>query len=291
MTTPEENAKRKGSSLGILAGRGPLPLAVADAAASQGRRVFIIGIIGRSDKSIERHPHAWVRYGALGKTLELLRREECRELILIGPLDRPKLFQFWPDWGAIKVLPDLLKLLRQGDDGLLSGVVRYFEEEHGFLIRPAEVVAAELAAPGGLQTSRAPTERDMIDVHLAVEIARTHGAEDLGQGAIVADGIELAREASDGTDAMLKRVAAERSPSSTRSGVLVKLPKPGQERRVDLPTLGVQTVENAAAAGLSGIAYEAGGALIADHASVVARANDLGLFVLGLPPGTSERAT
>lgn len=294
--SPVSEHDQKRGTLGILAGRGPLPLAVADAAASQGRAVFIVGIKGRTDAGIERHPHTWVRYGALGQTLARLKQAECRELILIGPIDRPRLFQFWPDWGAIKVLPDLLKLLRQGDDGLLSGVVAYFEKEHGFLIRPAEDVAAELTAPVGLQTRNAPKDQDMADLKLAIEIVRAHGAEDLGQGAVVADGVELAREASDGTDAMLKRVAVMRADADARAereaprrtGVLLKLPKPGQERRVDLPTIGVLTVENAAKAGLAGIAYEADGTLIADHKAVVERANELDLFVLGLPAGTSE---
>lgn len=289
MISPHQHAKDTKPTLGILAGRGPLPLAVADAAVSQGHKVFIVGIKGRSDTSIERHAHAWVRYGALGKTLTLLKQNACDELVLIGPIDRPQLFQFWPDWGALKVLPDLLRLLRQGDDGLLTGVVHYFEEEHGFRIRPAEEVAAELAAPAGLQTVHGPSAADQADIELAIAIVRAHGAEDLGQGAIVANGEELAREASDGTDAMLLRVAANRSKEGGRSGVLLKLPKPGQERRVDLPTIGLQTVENARLAGLAGIAYEAEGALIADdHAKLVERADELGLFILGLPAGTGE---
>ncbi len=285
MTTPAHEL----SALGIIAGQGPLPTAVADAAIAQGRAVFIIGIKGRSNKAIERYNHAWVRFGAVGSTIELLKKNKCRDLVLIGPMSRPRIFvDFWPDLGSFRLLPDLIRLLRKGDDGLLTGVVKYFEEVHGFHIRPAEEVAAELVAPEGLLSARAPSSAELSDIHIAISIVQKRGSEDLGQGAIVAAGEILDVEDESGTDAMLKRVATARPGQHPPSGVLVKLPKPGQDRRVDLPAIGTATVENAAAAGLSGIAYEAFGALIADVDGVARRADDLGLFVIGLPEGTGD---
>ena len=127
----------------------------------------------------------------------------------------------------------------------------------------------------------------MKDIRLAVQIVRERGARDLGQGAIVACEELLEVEDAAGTDAMLRRTAASRQ-GEEQCGVLVKLPKPGQERRVDLPTIGIKTLENAAVAGLVGIAYEANGALFVDFVKTVARANELGLFILGLPEGTGE---
>lgn len=273
--------------LGIIAGKGSLPLSVAQAAVAAGRPVFILGIRGTSDPSIEKYNHAWVRSGAIGKALALLKQQNCRELVLIGPMDRPNIFTFWPDWGALRVLPEIFGLLRQGDDGLLSGVVKYFEEVHGFCILPAEEIAGGLVAPVGVSSTRKPSAGDMKDVHLAVQIVRERGALDLGQGAIVAREEVLEVEDETGTDAMLRRAVASRR-GAERQGVLVKLPKPGQERRVDLPTIGIKTVENAAAAGLVGIAYEAAGALFVDFETTVARADALGLFVIGLPEGTGE---
>ncbi len=273
--------------LGIFAGSGPLPAIVAEAAVAKGRSVFIVAIKGWSDPSIAQFPHAWVRYGALGKSIQLLKQAECRELVMIGPLNRPTIFNFRPDWTILKSLVHVLGLLRRGDDGLLSGTVQYFEETHGFHIRPAEEVAAELVAPLGLLTNVSPSDEDMVDVHMAIEIVRERGRNDLGQGAVVSEGLMLDVEDEQGTDAMLRRVA-QVSEHTRGRGVLVKLPKPGQERRVDLPTLGITTVENAATAGLAGIAYEASGALIADVEGVSHRADDLGLFVIGLPPGTGE---
>jgi len=273
--------------LGIIAGKGTLPLSVAQAAVAAGRPVFVLGIRGTSDPSIEKYNHAWVRSGAIGKTLALLKQQKCRELVLIGPMDRPNIFTFWPDLGALRLLPDIFKLLQQGDDGLLSGVVKYFEEVHGFRILPAEEIAGGLVAPVGISSARKPSEADMKDVRLAVQIVRERGARDLGQGAIVACEELLEVEDAAGTDAMLRRTAASRQ-GEEQCGVLVKLPKPGQERRVDLPTIGIKTLENAAVAGLVGIAYEANGALFVDFVKTVARANELGLFILGLPEGTGE---
>ncbi len=278
------------SALGIIAGGGPLPGVVAEAAAAKGRAVFIVGIKGWSDQSIEQFPHAWVRYGALGKTIELLKQAQCRELVMIGPLDRPTLFNFRPDMTILRSLGHVLSLLSRGDDGLLSGTVKYFEETHGFHIRPAEEVAADLVAPAGALTKTEPSLADETDIRMAIDIVRERGAKDLGQGAVVAGGQVLDVEDTAGTDEMLKRVSrlSGRSTDAAKSGVLVKLPKPGQERRIDLPTLGLTTVENAAAAGLAGIAYEASGALIANVAGVGERADELGLFVVGLPAGTGE---
>ncbi len=277
-------------ALGIVAGGGPLPGIVAEAAVAKGRPVFLVGIKGWSDPAIEQFPHAWVRYGALGKTIDLLKEARCRELVMIGPLDRPTLFNFRPDWIILRSIVHVLGLLRRGDDGLLSGTIKYFEEEHGFHIRPAEEFAAELVAPSGLLTKVKPSLADETDIQMAVDIVRKRGAKDLGQGAVVAGGQVLDVEDVAGTDEMLKRVA--RLPARRlRSGVLVKLPKPGQERRIDLPTLGLTTVENAAAAGLAGIAYEASGALIANSDGVGKRADELGLFVVGLQAGTGEGKT
>ena len=276
-------------ALGIIAGQGPLPMAVADAALAQGRAVFIIGIKGRSNPEIDRYAHAWVRFGAIGATIDLLKKNKCRDLVLIGPMKRPTLFvDFWPDLGAIKLLPAIVKLLRQGDDGLLSGVVKYFEEVHGFHIRPAEEVAAALVAPEGLLSAKEPSSVDLADIRIAIDIVRKRGGDDLGQGAVVATGEVLDVEDDSGTDAMLKRVAATRTDADAAGGVLVKLPKPGQDRRVDLPAIGVATVENTASAQLAGIAYEASGALIADAEGVARRADELGIFVIGLPVGTGE---
>lgn len=275
------------SPLGIVAGRGPLPLAVAHAARAKGRCVFMVAVEGETE-GVEDFPHKWVRVGALGSTIEALKKAGCRDLVMIGPMSRPTLRTFRPDWGAFRVLAQIVRLLRKGDDGLLSGIVQYFEDEHGFNILAAEEVAEDMVAPGGLLTKSAPGETALRDIDLAITEVRARGQRDLGQGAVARSGEIVAVEKEDGTDAMLRRIQPDRSASGSRSGVLVKLPKQGQERRIDLPTIGLTTVDNAAAAGLEGIAYEAAGALIADVKEVAEEADRLGLFVIGLPEGTGE---
>lgn len=271
--------------LGVAAGGGPLPLAVADAARAAGRDVFIVGVRGAAGPDIERYPHGWVRVGAMGHFLRLFKQAGCDDIVIIGPMNRPRLRDIVPDFRGLLLLPRFIRRLRSGDDALLRGVVEFLEE-NGLNVVGAETVLPRLLAVEGLLTKRAPNTSQERDIDIAIAAARDIGARDIGQGAIVRDGVVIALEDEKGTDAMLRRVAAERrGDAKGREGVLVKLPKPAQERRVDLPTIGVRTVENAAAAGLAGVAVEAGGTIVNDAEEVARRADELGLFVLGFPHG------
>lgn len=275
-----------GRALGLIAGRGPVPLAVAEAAVSAGRRVFIVGLDGFADPDINRFPHGWVRLGQFGRAVRLLRAAGCRDLVMCGPLTRPSLWRTRPDWLGLRLVPRFVRLLRLGDDALLSGIVDVFEQR-GFRVVSVEDVAQGLRAPEGVVTRASPDEPARKDIEIAAAAARGLGARDVGQGAVARGGEVIALEDAGGTDAMLDAVLRSHQ---GRAGVLVKLPKPQQDRRVDLPTIGVTTVEKAAAAGLAGIAVEAGGALVFDIEAVARRADELGLFVVGLPPRDAVRA-
>lgn len=287
------NSSANSRKLGIAAGSGPLPVAIARAAKADGRDVFIIGIEGAAGKDIEAFPHAWVRIGALGEFLRLLKREGCEDIVLIGGIKRPDLSKLGLDMTAVKLLPRLASWMKEGDDGLLRGLADFLEKDHGFRLLGAHEIAASLLAPEGLLTKAGPSSQDESDMDVAARAALTIGALDIGQGAVACRGIVLALEAAEGTDEMLKRVAnlrdSLRGSDAKREGVLVKLSKPGQERRLDLPTIGVETVERAAAAGLAGIAVEAGGALIADAEAVSRAANAKGMFVIGIAHTRIER--
>tara|TARA_R110002110_G_scaffold29413_7_gene105081 strand:- start:3640 stop:4530 length:891 start_codon:yes stop_codon:yes gene_type:complete len=284
MATAEKPRK-----LGIAAGSGPLPVALADAARAAGREVFIIGIEGAAGEDIARYPHAWVRIGAMGELLRLLKTEECEDIVLIGGIKRPDLSKLGLDMTGMKLLPRLVKWMKQGDDGLLRGLAEFFEKDHGFRVVGAHEIAANLLVPEALLTKSVPSTQAEADIDVAVRATLAIGALDIGQGAVACRGIVLAVEAAEGTDLMLQRVASLpprlRGSIEAREGVLVKLSKPGQERRVDMPTIGVETVANAAAAGLAGIAVEAGGTLVVDGEAVARTANRLGLFVVGLGSG------
>lgn len=278
----------KQPKLAIIAGQGPLPIALASAAKAAGRDVFIVALEGESDRAIEHFPHAWLPIGALGRFLKLLKDEACKEVVLVGPIVRPDLTKIRPDMLGLKLLPRFVRLMRQGDDGLLRGIVEFLEKDHGFRVIAPEQVSADLRAPAGTLTKASPINVQQADIERAVAVLDALGPLDVGQGVIVCRGVVLAVEASEGTDAMLDRVAilspTIRGTPDARDGVLVKKPKAGQERRIDLPTIGVQTVERAAAAGLAGIAVEAGGALIYDVTQTIRAADAQGLFIIGLDP-------
>lgn len=279
-------------ALGILAGGGPLPGRVAAAAQAGGREVFVVGLDGYAEPAVlAPFAHDWVRLGAAGRILALLRARRCRDLVLVGPVRRPSLLDLRPDAEGTRLLARIGRAAFGGDDGLLAAIVRVLAEE-GFRVLGAHEVLTEAVAPCGRLGRHAPDAQAMADIGRGIAVAAALGAVDVGQGCIVQQGIVLAVEAIEGTDAMLARAAGLRRPGP--GGVLVKLVKPGQERRADLPTIGPATIAAAAAAGLRGVAVEAGGTLLTDRAGLVAAADAAGLFLIGIDPAThsdEERAT
>jgi DUF1009 family protein len=223
-----------------------------------------------------------VKWGEVGRLFSTLEDRGCRDLVIIGGVKRPDLKNIRFDLGAIRDLPRLLRLGLGGDDRLLSAVVRFFEEK-GYRVYGADDVAPELLAGEGSLGARAPTPENLADIETGFRILDALGPFDVGQAVIVAKGLVLAVEAIEGTDAMLARCAAWRQNQRNRdrSGVLVKAPKPGQEQRVDLPTIGPETVRRAAEARLSGIAVMADHVLMAHRAATVTAADDHGLFLYG----------
>ncbi|MGC8475801.1 MAG: LpxI family protein [Acetobacteraceae bacterium] len=276
--------------IGIIAGGGWLPAALAAALAAEGRGLFLVGIEGHADPAaLAPHPHVMLRLGAAGAILEALRQAGCRELVLLGTIRRPSLAALRPDTGGARILARLGRAFFAGDDGLLSAVIRVLGEE-GFTVRGAQELLPGLLAPPGPLTRARPDAEAEADIARGIAVARALGAADVGQGCVVQQGLVLAVEAVEGTDAMLARAAALARPGP--GGVLVKLVKPGQDRRADLPTLGPATIEAAAAAGLRGIAYTAGATLLAEPARLAREADARGIFLLGLaadpPPSSGE---
>lgn len=270
--------------LGIIAGGGKLPSVVAEAAEARGLPLHIVGIRGEASSAIERFPHTWVKWGEVGKLFDALNRHDCRDLVIIGGVTRPDLANVRLDLGAVRNLPFLISLGMGGDDHVLSSVVRFLEKK-GYRVHGADDVAPELLAGEGKIGQHAPSAEDKADINLAFKVVESLGRLDVGQAAVVAKGYVVAVEAAEGTDAMLERCAALRKSGRARGsgliGVLVKAPKPGQEERVDLPTIGPETVNKAAAAALAGIAVAAGQVLIAERDATVETANRHGLFIVG----------
>lgn len=269
-------------TLGILAGGGRLPGQVAAAARAAGRGVFMIGLEGFADPAVlAPWPHEVVRILAAGRIIAALHEHGCRDLVLVGPVRRPSLLDLRPDAEGARILARIGRAAFAGDDGLLAAVVRVFAEE-GFRVLGAHEILDEALGPMGLLSRVGPDAVSMADIRRGVVVARTLGAIDVGQGCVVQQGMVLAVEAAEGTDAMLARCSSLARPG--RGGVLVKLVKPGQDRRADLPTVGPETMRGAADAGLRGVAFEAGGTILAERDAAVAAADAAGLFLLGLGP-------
>jgi UDP-2,3-diacylglucosamine hydrolase len=277
--------------LALICGGGTLPLAVADIVANRGRKVVLFALYGAAEGTpVERFPHHWIYIGQLGKFLRLLRANGCRDVVFIGSLVRPSLWQVHPDLKGLSTLPRVLKAFRGGDNHLLIGMGKLLEDEGLRLLGPHEVAPEILVPPGTLGHVQA-TERDRADIDLGFEYLRATGPFDVGQAVVVAGKHVLAVEAAEGTDQMLARMAELRENGRVRapsgSGVLVKAPKRGQDRRYDLPGIGPQTIEGAARAGLAGIAVVAGATIIAEPERLVAAADRAKLFVVGAPAGTA----
>lgn len=278
--------------LGIIAGGGELPIAVARNARTSGRPVYLLGLRGAADDAIAEFEHDWISLGEVRRTFELLHEHGCRDVILCGRVARPRFSDMRPDAKGVLLLPKLVNAARKGDDALLRAVVDIFEREGFHAVGIAEA-APELIAQEGACGRFAPSKEDHKDIARAFRVVRALGRLDVGQAACVCGGLVLAVEAAEGTDAMIARIAQLpeniRGTSAAPRGVLVKALKPIQDRRTDLPVIGVETVRNVAAAGLRGIAIEAGNSLIIDRDAVVAMANAAAIFVYGFAPtiGTS----
>ncbi|MEM9171023.1 MAG: UDP-2,3-diacylglucosamine diphosphatase LpxI [Pseudomonadota bacterium] len=286
---PETGRWRK---LGVVAGGGALPGRVAAAARGRKEDVFVIRLKGFADDHVADFPGADCGLAEAGKLISLLKDAGCDAVVLAGRVSRPDFAALAPDWRGAALLPKAVAAAAKGDGALLSLLVDTLEGE-GFRVVGAEEAAGDLRAGAGALTVAAPGPHDLDDIAKAAALVAALGPFDVGQGAVVSAGRILAVEAVEGTDAMLARCAgfadADRG-GAGRRGVLVKRPKPGQELRVDLPTLGVRTIEGAAAAGLAGVAFEAGAALIVDVAASVRAADAHGLFLYGFSPDAPRRA-
>ena len=267
------------AKLGIIAGGGELPARLVEVCRASGRAVFVLAFEGQTDPAtVVGVEHAWVRLGQVTPALKALHGAGVEELVLLGPVKRPGLNEIGIDLRGARFLA---KVTAQGlgDDGLLRAAIGALEDE-GFTVIGADDVLTGLLAPRGPIGAGRPDAQAESDIARGLEVLRALGAVDIGQAVVVQQGIVLGVEADEGTDGLLARCAdlARDGPG----GVLVKICKPGQARRVDLPTLGAETVAGAVRAGLRGLAVEAGGTLIVDLAAVVAAADSAGIFLIGI---------
>lgn len=300
MTTPTTRADSglriklaAGDRVGIVAGHGRLPVNVAQGLAAAGHSPFIVHIEGETESGtgLAAYDHEFLQLEDFAGLVPLLRRHHITHVVLAGGIERR------PNWRAVRprlslltLLPKAIAALAKGDDGLLRALVRGLEG-YGFKVVGAHEIVPDLLAEEGPMTRTQPRKADWADLKAGLVAARAIGALDIGQAAVAIGGRAIALEGIEGTDQLLARVAGMRGHgrlAGKTGGVLVKCAKPGQELRADLPAIGPATVEGAYAAGLAGIGVEAGGSLVLDFGRMVERADELGLFVVGLASGVPE---
>lgn len=276
--------------LAIVCGGGAFPPAVARAAEAAGRRVVMFPLRGFAGDEVESWPHVWVHLGQFGRLTTELRRRGCRDVVFIGTVLRPRIRDLRLDFAGLRRLPRVFGMLRGGDNHLLSSVGQLFEEE-GYRLLGAHEVAPGILAPAGRLGGIEPGVEDRADIDVGRRALEALSPFDVGQAVVVVNGHVVAVEAAEGTDLMLGRCTELRAVGRLKTppgrGVLVKLPKRGQDRRFDLPSLGARTVEGVAKAGLAGIAVEAGGVIVPDTEELVRAADAAGIFLVGLPPASN----
>jgi len=266
--------------LGIIAGAGALPICLVHACEQMKRPYFVVGLKDclAKDAFPKGTPLAWIRLGALGKGLKLLKKNEVEEVVMIGAVKRPSFVGLWPD---CKCLSMLLKNGKKalGDDALLKILIKELEDS-GFGVVGIDEILPHLLIKKGVYGRVLPTPQDTTDIHRGVEVARKLGEVDVGQAVVVQQGLVLAVEGIEGTDALIRRSKDLKRKGGR--GVLVKAAKPQQDRRADLPTIGPDTVRAVAESGLAGIAVQADSVLFSEADRAVKLANQLGVFIVGV---------
>lgn len=270
--------------LGIIAAGGDLPVALAEQCQAAGRPYFVARVLPFADPALATHPNDAHDLGSMGARIEALKQAGCDAVVFVGQASRQNLASLKWDEVGLSMLPALAAGAREGDDALLRALLGE-HAKHGFQIVGADEVTADMVAPAGALGAVAPSASDLQDIQHAARVVAALGALDVGQAAVVCAGLTLGVEAQEGTDALLHRIAdlppIVRGAPERRRGVLLKRPKPIQERRVDLPVVGVRTIEGAVEAGLAGVAIEAGAALLVRREALIAAADAAGLFVYG----------
>lgn len=279
--------------LAIIAGGGLLPRYVAEAARARGETPYILALRNEAGDDWSDFDHEVISIGNYAGIGAAFRRHGIGRAVLSGWVRRR------PEWRDIHAplrmllaVPSVVRtLLKGGDDAVLRMVIRLIEAEGVRVVGAHEIVPDLLGCEGPL--GKVAPDRDAeADIAAATAAAQALGRLDVGQGAVAVGGRVVALEGAEGTDGMLERVAALRAAgriSQRRKGVLVKLCKPGQDMRADLPAIGVETLSRARAAGLAGIAVEAGRSLVLERDAIIAEADANGLFVTGIVPDTMEK--
>lgn len=267
----------------IIAGNGLLPQVVAEALEKKGNPPFVVCLKGEADDSLRRFDNETISVVEFTRLIKVLKQSGAKNVILAGGVrQRPHLSDIRLDWTTIRALPRIFRALGKGDDALLRAFIGLLES-YGFHMVGAHQIVPDILAPAAsVLTTKVPDKKEQRNIDLAREAAVMLGKLDVGQGAIAVGGRVVALEGVEGTDNMIERIKQMRAEGRIprQGGVLVKCAKPIQDERADLPTIGIDTVSNIAAAGLSGIAIEAGRTVMLSYHDTVQAANAQNLFIV-----------
>lgn len=265
--------------IGLIAGGGMLPRCVIDDCLSRGIDVFVVAIEGQTPSElVQGMPHVYTHFGAVGHIFQTLKDQGINDLVLAGSMKRPNFFELRPDLKALKII-GRIGFRALGDDGLLKALRSELEDE-GFTLHGVQKFSSQLIAKEGVFGSVCPLYEDKETIRLGLKVSQVIGSLDIGQSVIVQHGQVIGVEAVEGTDALIERCSTLMK--TGRGGILVKTSKPQQDKELDLPTIGVRTIEKAHACGLRGIVIEAGHSIILDINSVVKLADRYNIFIQGI---------
>jgi UDP-2,3-diacylglucosamine hydrolase len=291
ISNPTANASANTQGWGLIAGNGRFPFLVLEAARSQGIEMAVIAIKEEASPEIERVAKRlhWVSLGELSRTIDLLHQEGVSQAVMAGQVKHNKIFSsIRPDWKLAKLL---FSLPRKNTDALIGAVARVLEED-GIRLVDSTIFLKPLLPEPGVLTRRAPNQHEAEDIAYGLGVARRVAGMDIGQTVVIADRACIAVEAMEGTDETIAR-GARIAPG--RPLVVVKVSKPGQDMRFDVPIVGLATIEQMKSAGATALALDAGRTLLFDRAQLIERADAAGIAIQAVPaavaaePGNASR--
>lgn len=265
--------------IGLIAGSGMMPVEIIKCCKEKGIDVFVVGLSPFAlEETFADVPHAFAKIGEAGKIIKALKENDIVDVVLAGGIKRPSFKELIPDWEGVKIIAKMA-MSKLGDDGMFRAVIDEFESR-GFRILGIEEVAEEMLFASGVYGKVKPSAADMDDIFRGVTVAKALGKVDVGQAVVVQEGMVLAVEAIEGTDNMLQRAASVKKKG--KHPIMVKIKKPGQDSRVDLPAIGIQTIDQFIQYGIGGIAVQSGGILLIEREAVIKKADAAGIFIIGL---------
>jgi len=266
-------------TLGMIAGSGMMPVEIIKYCKEKGIDIFVVGLDPfASEEQLKDAPHSFAKIGEAGKIMKAFKNNNVHDIVLAGGIKRPSFKEMIPDWEGVKIITKLA-VKKMSDDNLFRAVMDEIENR-GFKVVGIEEVVPEMLFFEGIYGKIKPSDEDMDDINRGITVAKALGAVDVGQAVVVQEGMVLAVEAIEGTDMMLSRAATVKKKG--KSPIMVKVLKPGQDMRVDLPAIGLQTIEQLKKYGIGGIAVEAGGILMIEREAVVKMADEEGIFIIGV---------